>query len=312
MASCAQHTSCASCMQNSSGLCHFCADGRCHAYGSVYGCAVGTGCYQFDCMRTTPESASTQTPTFGEVLGIGMGLLFICCCALTCVNLVKVFRDSTVRVERQRDTRYISMSSRGNSKDEEDEEDPTWLVPQIERRKANPVANCCLRHVALCCGTSVLVATIVAVLIIAFFPHYPRYELCNSELDWSSLLDSAERFAFQADYDVVVSAYNPNQFDMGVEALNANIKFQGSLVATVEHSEPVKIPASTIVDVVVRITFRPSVSEALAMRSQYRQQRLSLVAGGSASGYFTPFGWQYSFARTFDDHPGAGAPRAAH
>merc|ERR1711991_627951 len=184
-------------------------------------------------------------PTFADVLGVATALLFVCCCAWQCVNLLGFIRDVTVTTERRRDDRYVSMSSRGEATTE-DEENPMWIVPEVEFKTEHPVARCAQRYGTLCCISTAVAATITCIILLARFPHYPKYEICNTDLDWSSVFNALARFSLQAEYDVVVSVYNPNQFDAGVDEMGANFLFNEKLVATARHMDAVQLPASTV------------------------------------------------------------------
>ena len=93
MATCAARTSCGTCYANTS-VCHWCAvDRACHAIGSYYGCSLGVGCYQEDCMRKTSEEMPGTPPSLLECLELVMLFAFVLCCAGFCINVGNAFRE---------------------------------------------------------------------------------------------------------------------------------------------------------------------------------------------------------------------------
>lgn len=95
---CADYSNCKDCTL-SSWKCHWCQfDNRCHAVGSIYGCATGVNCYSNQrCHRSTPQMVDTRNHTAMALYSIGVrdvlppllsfGSLVVTLCLLVCLTL---------------------------------------------------------------------------------------------------------------------------------------------------------------------------------------------------------------------------------
>ncbi len=262
-------------------------------------------------MRKDPTEAATVIPSFGEVISVGIVAFFVCVCAACCTAAAKVYRTSSTEVTRERDERYVSLSEMEYAEDGQAraktpgigvDPDAEWLVPQVERRTVNLLAKRLPTIMGVCCAVTSLVATIIAILLLAFYPHYPSYNICSSGLDWRSILRGLEHLSLEAEYDIVLSVYNPNRFDFAVNDIDISLSYKGEKVATVQDNDLHLFPASSISDSVLNLKFLPSISQALSMQHDLGEGSLRFTANGNVGGYFSPLGWNYGFFRSVDDH----------
>ena len=311
MASCASRTSCSTCYSNTS-LCHWCpADRKCHSQLSLYGCAVGVSCYQENCFRPAPEATSAQLPSFVEFLELLLLFSFILFCAGFCVHVGNAFKSATSTVTKRRDERYVSMSDietnesehvsmRAPSREEE------WSVPIVELETETALGRGVQCVLKWCCVCFVSTIGILLMFVLVVYPHTPTYSVCNSELDWGSLLSSLSSLKLAADYDVAMSVKNPNIFDIYVDSLDAVFSFEGTPVAAVHMkrmagaSEVVKLEAVTITDVLLPLTFAPeSISQAVHLSRANSAGTLKFTASFSIKG--TAMGF-YNYDVEVKDH----------
>jgi len=88
---CKDYTNCTACALSSWG-CHWCSfDDKCHAVGSIYGCAYGVNCYSNDrCQRDVPQYVYNTNSTFGVMNVpplVGIGSLVIALSMLGCLTI---------------------------------------------------------------------------------------------------------------------------------------------------------------------------------------------------------------------------------
>jgi LEA14-like dessication related protein len=315
MATCAARTSCGTCYANTS-VCHWCAvDRACHAIGSYYGCALGVGCYQEDCMRKTSEEMPGTPPSLLECLELVMLFAFVLCCAGFCINVGNAFKSAATTNTTRRDERYVSLGDvedigggqrRVRARTEEQVEIEQWSVPVVELSKETALGRGvqCVLQKGCTCLIAVIGVFLVVVLIV--YPHAPNYSVCNSELDWSSALNSLSSLTLSADYDIAMSIRNPNIFSIQVDTVAAVFTFEdvsvasANLKSTSSTTFVANLTPSSVTDVVLPLTFQPeSIPQAWRMKKQNEKGELKFKASFSITGVAMGF---YYFDIEVVDH----------
>jgi len=312
-ASCASRTSCSTCY-NQSSLCHWCSsDNSCHAIGSYYGCSIGVGCYQEECMRKQPEAFTTTPPSFLEFLELFLLFGFVLCCAGFCINVANSFKNATTSVTTRRDERYVSLGDiedvGGGQKrviqpTQEQIRDQEWSVPIVELKKETALGRGVHWVFKVCCTFFITLVGIFLLIVFIFYPHAPTYSVCNSELDWKSALSSLASLSLSADYDVSLSIHNPNVFDIRVDSVNAVFTYENIPVAsahiTGKPNNIVTLRKSSVNDVVLPLTFKPeSIAQAYRMNTDNTNGKLKFSASFSIKGVVMGF---YYFDVEVNDH----------
>ena len=263
---------------------------------SPYGCSIGNSCYQEDCMRNGPEISSVTPPSFVEFLELLLLFSFILCCAGFCIHVGNAFKSATSHVTKRRDERYQSLGDvenvgGGQKRIRSPTEEEQWSVPIVELETETAVGrgvHCMFRW---CCGCIVLTVGIFLLVVLIVYPHAPTYSVCNSELDWQSLLGSLSSLSLSADYDVAMSIRNPNLFNIRVDSLDATFTFEGRPVASAhligknKEEDVVTLQSSSISDIVLPLTFAPeSVSQAWQLKAANDAGTLMFEASFSIRG----------------------------
>jgi len=68
---------------------------------------------------------------------------------------------------------------------------------------------------------------VVGVLLVRFLPHEPVTSVCYDGLDWASIVKNINPSAsgYYADYELVVSIYNPNRVDLVVGGITGTVHY---------------------------------------------------------------------------------------
>ncbi len=312
---CAAFSTCGSCAAATG--CHWCSassggGGACHAYGSVYGCAIGQSCFIADgCLRSRPETVPARAATAGEVVGVLLLCLFVAAAALCCVNVSAAFRSSTASTEESRDERYVSLSSMEENAEGEvralaatrkEQEEARLFIPTVKRT----TSPACVRAVHGCarvgCGLVVVASMVLGAIAIAAYPHNVAYSICDTSLDYTSLLNSLAHLTLAADYMVAASVENPNRFDLEVDRVAATFAFQGETVATLAVDQTTMLTATSVIDRVLPIRVAPGVATAYAMERALQEGNLVLNVNAKIEG--RALGWGLGWTLDYDvkDH----------
>ncbi|KAL7468318.1 hypothetical protein ACHAXS_008619 [Conticribra weissflogii] len=330
---CADHSTCADCAASSWG-CHWCAfDEACHAVGSVHGCATGVNCYAIDrCQRLEPEkvedggifSASSFTgagPVVKVVLGIVVGLVL--CCSTVCLvgaSAVKCAVDDLVGEEDGVDYRG-RMDAAGGNDDAEEEQDELEIallrqplndgvtdninvengeegennnrnsnvnprgdhVPSSQRSRISKSASTARRQPK---GGSIRQIQ-------------PQYNVCTDQLAWKSIVEGMASLKMSASFDLLISVYNPNRFEVDLDNGSGQFHHDGEYVGSFTIPSA-KISAKAISDMVVKVSFTPDKWAALSLTSEYYRGTLKFMVGGHTHVKIPGLG-NYQFDAKFDD-----------
>lgn len=175
-------------------MCHFCEkDYKCHAVGSIKGCAIGMTCHRIDeCARHEPEHIGYgPTPSVVVAVLCLVLTLLLCCCACSWIRLLlkrrpkprKHYRLSARRrSSRLPSTELEQREALLSSSDEEGAEGAAFedvvyvREPALDDRSPSAVANCVRRSLFL---IGFAVFTVAALM---YYPRIPDYNICNRKV----------------------------------------------------------------------------------------------------------------------------------
>ena len=103
---------CTACLSTTG--CHWCPDGKCHAYLSPYGCVAGPSCHEENnCVRPPgmPDKSRTTSSPSAKMVG---GFLFLSLLALTCAGacscMISAFAGRFIEEREEGDRRYTELT----------------------------------------------------------------------------------------------------------------------------------------------------------------------------------------------------------
>mgnify|MGYP006102298583 CR=1 FL=1 len=302
---CSSVTGCTACYDVTG--CHYCSGG-CHAYGSVHGCVYGDSCEVDEgCFRKEPQDIPVEGPTFGDLLGMLFVTVLVFTCAAVTVWASSLFKDAVSEVKSERDDSYIKLDrineegKRSDDLDERDVESTDWIIPK-KRRVVTPTKAKLIHLVCrCCCGFTVVITAVLVVIGLIYFPIAPSYNVCDERFDWNSLFATMETLSVQGDFNLVLSLKNPNRFAFGSSSLRIDFLYNNEVVGQSFDTNEVVLSAHSITDYLLKVSFRPTVSQALSMQRDYSNDKLYFNMKGVLEGYATPLGMKYSFTERIDD-----------
>jgi len=168
---------------------------------------------------------------------------------------------------------------------EEDGWDP---VPRVRLSHTAPAAQNLHACARVCCVLVVLVVMTVSVLLGLYSPHYPQLGICNTELDWGSILRGLVKMKVEAEAEVLVSVYNPNLIAMDLKHLSGVMKHDGQQIGTLEAGGArggFLIGALSVSDILVTTRFMmTSVQKSVQLEAEYQMGSLLLMVDLSLEG----------------------------
>ena len=128
----------------------------------------------------------------------------------------------------------------------------------------------------------------------------PTYNVCDERFDWDSLFSSLQKASIQGDFNIVLSMKNPNRFKFVATELRAEFVHDNMIVGSSFDTNELVLDPHSITDYVLKVSFRPSVSQALSMKRDYSSEKLFFTINGIVKGYTTPLGYKYPFTQRIE------------
>jgi len=115
----------------------------------------------------------------------------------------------------------------------------------------------------------VLLTIGMSIGILMYFPRIPQYNVCNNEFDWKSIVEGMASAKIEAEFEILLSIYNPNRFGVDLVMGSGTFSHEGTYVGRFEIPPHTEIGKQSISDILVTITLKPDKWEALALTTEY-------------------------------------------
>jgi len=306
--SCKSQTNCTSCY-NTRG-CHWCEDG-CHAIGSAYGCAYGVTCYSNgECLRKASAFQGygpCETTTLVAVcVFVVTSLVMVLCGVRYRCNARRALRPSHCREEEE-----VTQTAEASPDMAESERRSAALANPEEPSQTSMIAlnveltrqtsavldlvrrgSRCITLCMVCgCCLSVPAAICLAVAGVLYSPRDIEISYCNTKLDWLSVIRSLQLVRATANFELLMTMYNPNRLDAHVTDI------QGSFYDSIDNTKvasltikPFELTGGSLTDRLAVIEFVVSEWKALALGVEYSKGTLVLLADVNVT--FEVWGWR--------------------
>lgn len=150
----------------------------------------------------------------------------------------------------------------------------------------------------LCYLVTIITTIILFIVGMSYAPRQPEYNVCTNELAWKSIVEGMASLKMSASFDLLISVYNPNRFEVDLSNGVGQFHHDGEYVGSFDIPEG-RISEKAISDIVVKVTFTPDKWSALSLTSEYYRGNLKFVVGGHARVKVPALGYQ--FDAKFDD-----------
>mmetsp|Transcript_4727 Transcript_4727/g.7610 ORF Transcript_4727/g.7610 Transcript_4727/m.7610 type:complete len:230 (-) Transcript_4727:505-1194(-) len=151
-----------------------------------------------------------------------------------------------------------------------------------------------------CCYLLTLaIAVALFVVGMSYAPREPRYNVCTNELAWKSIVEGMASLRMSASFDLLVSVYNPNRFEVDLSNGAGQFHHDGEYVGSFDIPEG-RVSERAISDIVVKVTFTPDKWSALSLTSEYYRGNLKFVIEGHTHVKIPKLG-NYNFDAKFED-----------
>mmetsp|Transcript_30009 Transcript_30009/g.61264 ORF Transcript_30009/g.61264 Transcript_30009/m.61264 type:complete len:536 (-) Transcript_30009:150-1757(-) len=151
----------------------------------------------------------------------------------------------------------------------------------------------------ICYLTIFLVTGILAIVSLSYAPRQPQYNVCTDQLAWKSIVEGMASLKMSASFDLLISVYNPNRFEVDLDNGSGQFHHDGEYVGSFAIPSA-KISAKAISDMVVKVSFTPDKWAALSLTSEYYRGTLKFMVGGHTHVKIPGLG-NYQFDAKFDD-----------
>jgi len=151
----------------------------------------------------------------------------------------------------------------------------------------------------LCYFFSLLTTILLYIVGMSYAPREPKYNVCTNQLAWKSIVEGMASLKMSASFDLLISIYNPNRFEVDLTNGHGQFHHDGEYVGSFEIPEG-KISGKAISDIIVKTTFTPDKWSALSLTSEFYRGSLKFLVGGHAHVKIPGLG-NYQFDAKFDD-----------
>mmetsp|Transcript_6404 Transcript_6404/g.9395 ORF Transcript_6404/g.9395 Transcript_6404/m.9395 type:complete len:425 (-) Transcript_6404:62-1336(-) len=198
--------------------------------------------------------------------------------------------DVLVTTEQQSSVTQLSISSVAVTR--------RHPSPPKKKKKKSSV-----KHMYGICQIFYLVTIFSTVILfivgMSYAPRQPQYNVCTNQFEWKSIIEGMIGLKMSASFDLLISVYNPNRFEIDLNNGSGQFHHDGNYVGLFEIPQS-KISGKAISDVVVKVTFSPDKWSAIGMTTEYYRGTLKFVIGGHANVQIPALG-SYQFDAKFDD-----------
>jgi len=162
------------------------------------------------------------------------------------------------------------------------------------------------------CYLFTVISTIILFVVgMSYAPRQPQINVCTNEMAWKSIVEGMASLKISASFDLLISVYNPNKFEVDLSDGHGQFHHDDQYVGSFDIPEG-KISENAISDIIVKVTFTPDKWAALSLTSEYYRGKLKFVVGGHIH-IKVPGLANYQFESKFDDiHINVNDPKMDH
>ena len=172
------------------------------------------------------------------------------------------------------------------------------LSRNTRRRQRPSSVHQMYRGCQFCYIFTVLSSIILFVVGMAYAPRQPQLNVCTNEVAWKDIVEGLASLKMSANFDLLMSVYNPNRFEVDLSKGSGQFHHDGQYVGSFDIPEAV-ISELSISDIVVKVSFSPDKWSALSLTSEYYRGKLTLTVGGHT--HVKIPGLNYQFDAKFQD-----------
>jgi hypothetical protein len=151
----------------------------------------------------------------------------------------------------------------------------------------------------MCYIFTLLTTLVLSITALSYAPRHPEYNVCTDELAWKSIVEGMTALKMSASFDLLISVYNPNRWEVDLFQGVGQFHHDGEYVGSFTIPEG-QISPQAISDIVVKVTLTPDKWSALSLTSEYYQGTLKFTVGGHSHVKIPGLG-NYQFDAKFDD-----------
>jgi hypothetical protein len=150
-----------------------------------------------------------------------------------------------------------------------------------------------------CYAFTILTTIILSIVTLSYAPRQPDYNVCTDQMAWKSIVEGMTSLKMSASFDLLISVYNPNRWEVDLDNGSGQFHHDGEYVGSFQIPSG-QISPQAISDIVVKVTFTPDKWSALSLTSEYYQGTLKFMVGGHSHVKIPGLG-NYQFDAKFDD-----------
>ncbi|CAM9276403.1 unnamed protein product, partial [Chrysoparadoxa australica] len=152
------------------------------------------------------------------------------------------------------------------------------------------------------CGLFLSWVLLGCAAILALTPHIPVVNVCNTQFDWGSIVHSLSRAQVEADYQLLLSVYNPNIVNVHLNSGTAVLKHSHTEVGNI-ILEPFMAHAGHITDILLTIAISSETWDDLQLGLEFYTGALTFFMDAQISASLMVLGAQtFPFSFSVNDY----------
>ncbi|KAL7477560.1 hypothetical protein ACHAW6_003366, partial [Cyclotella cf. meneghiniana] len=144
----------------------------------------------------------------------------------------------------------------------------------------------------ICYIFTIVTAVVLSITALSYAPRQPEYNVCTDQLAWRSIVEGMTALKMSASFDLLISVYNPNRWEVDLSNGAGQFHHDGEYVGSFTIP-PGQISPQAISDIVVKVTLTPDKWSALSLTSEYYQGTLKFIVGGHSRVKVPGLGYQF-------------------
>ncbi|KAL3779522.1 hypothetical protein ACHAWO_007997 [Cyclotella atomus] len=151
----------------------------------------------------------------------------------------------------------------------------------------------------MCYIFTFITTLVLAITALSYAPRHPEYNVCTDRVAWKSIVEGMTALKMSASFDLLISVYNPNRWEVDLSNGAGQFQHDGEYVGSFTIPAG-RISPQAISDIVVKVTLTPDKWSALSLTSEYYQGKLKFVVAGHSHVKIPGLG-NYQFDAKFED-----------